>query len=99
VKLAADLQLVPRSRTRGSIHPLPLRLHCTVKHRDNIFTLKNGVGRPRCRLEDNIKKGSKLTGWDDVELDFGSGCGSVAGCCERGTEPSGSVNCWYIFPE
>jgi hypothetical protein len=30
VKLTTNLQLVPRSRKRGAIHPLPIRLHGVV---------------------------------------------------------------------
>jgi hypothetical protein len=44
VKLTTHLQLVPRSRKCGSIHPLPIRLHGIVldlvKHRVN-FTLRD----------------------------------------------------------
>jgi hypothetical protein len=43
VKLTAHLQLVPRSRKRGSIHPLPhtpsWRSAYLVKHRDNFILL------------------------------------------------------------
>jgi hypothetical protein len=35
VKLTTHPQLVPRSRIRGSLYPLPVGLHGVVKHRDN----------------------------------------------------------------
>ena len=49
---------------------------------------KRPLGRPRRRWEDNIKMGGKgLWGLDVV----GSGYEKVAGACEYGNEPSGSI--------
>ena len=55
---------------------------------------KRPLGKPRRRWEDNIKMdlqemGRGLWGLDGV----GSGLGQVAGTCEYGDEPSGSVKC------
>jgi hypothetical protein len=52
VKLTTHLQLVPRSRKRGCIHPLPYTPSwssaCLVKYRDNFTSLHlpRGEGRP-----------------------------------------------------
>jgi hypothetical protein len=47
------------------------------------------LGRPKRRWEDNIKMALQKVGWDR----FGSGYGHVAGSCECGNEPSGSIKC------
>jgi hypothetical protein len=49
------------------------------------------LGRPRRRWEDNIKTDLREVGWG-CGLDWaGSGKGQVAGACECGNEPSGSI--------
>jgi hypothetical protein len=53
---------------------------------------KRPLGRPRCRREDNIKvdlRGNKMTRYG-VDASS-SGKLLVAGCCEQGNEPSGSI--------
>jgi hypothetical protein len=45
------------------------------------------LGRPRRRWEDNIGMDIQEVGWE------GAGQGQVAGCCEYGDEPSGSIKC------
>jgi hypothetical protein len=47
-------------------------------------------GKPRCRWKDNIKMYLKEIGWEGLDSS-GSGQGPVAGCCEHGNEPSGSI--------
>jgi hypothetical protein len=50
-------------------------------------------GRPRRRSEDNIKMYIQVLGWEhEVDLS-GSGQEQVAGSCEFGDIPSGSINC------
>ena len=50
---------------------------------------KRPMGRPRRRWEDNIKMDFQEVGYG---LDRGgSGWGQVAGTCECGNEPSGSI--------
>jgi len=52
------------------------------------------LGRPRRRLEDNIKMDLQEIGCGGYGLDrAGSGYGQVAGTCECGNEPSGSIKC------
>ena len=51
---------------------------------------KRPLGRPRCRWEDNIKM-------DLQEVECGSGQGQVAGTCECGNEPSGSIKYGEFF--
>jgi hypothetical protein len=53
---------------------------------------KRPLGRPRHRWEDNIKMDLREIGTDGGELDSaGSGQDPVAGFCEHGNEPSGSI--------
>jgi hypothetical protein len=53
---------------------------------------KRPLVRPRSRWEDNIKLYIRETGINGGELDSaGSGLGQVAGFCEHGNEPSGSM--------
>jgi hypothetical protein len=55
---------------------------------------KRLLGRPRGRLEDNIKLDLRETGF---ELDSaGSGYGPVVGFCEHGDQPSSSIR-WNVF--
>jgi hypothetical protein len=49
------------------------------------------LGRPRRRLEDNIKMNLWEIGF--VGCGLGSGWGQVAGSCEHGNEPSDSTKC------
>jgi hypothetical protein len=59
---------------------------------------KRSLGRPRCRSEDNIKMDLTEIGIDGEKLDSaGSGSGPVAGLCEHGNEPSGSIRKQDIF--
>ena len=52
---------------------------------------KRPLGRHRHRCDDNIKIDLQEVGWGH-RLDLsGSGLGQVAGICECGTEPSGSI--------
>jgi hypothetical protein len=53
---------------------------------------KRPLGKPRHRWEDNINIGSIGSGlwWHGLDQS-GSGSGQVAGICECGNEPSGSV--------
>ena len=52
---------------------------------------KRPLGRPRHRWEENIKMDLQEVGYG---LDrAGSGKGQVAGTCECGNEPSGSIKC------
>jgi hypothetical protein len=50
-------------------------------------------GRPRRRMEGNIKMDLRETVWGCVLDSFGSGYGQVAGSCEQGNEHSGSIKC------
>ena len=55
---------------------------------------KRPLGRPRRRCEDNIKMNLQEVGWGGYGLDrVVSGLGQVAGTCEFGNEPSGSIKC------
>ena len=49
--------------------------------------------RPRLRWEDNIKMNLREVGWEQRLDRSGSGSaqGQVAGSCEYGNEPSGSI--------
>jgi hypothetical protein len=49
--------------------------------------VRSPLERTRCRWEDNIKMDFRE--WDR----YGSEYGQVAGCCECGNEPSGSIKC------
>jgi hypothetical protein len=52
---------------------------------------KRPLGRPRRRWEDGIRMDLREIGlWGCGLYSTGSGQGPVAGCCERGDEPSGS---------
>ena len=52
------------------------------------------LGRPRRRRKDNIKIDLQEVGCGGIGLDrSGSGKGQVAGTCECGDEPSGSIKC------
>jgi hypothetical protein len=51
------------------------------------------LGRPRRRWEDNIKMDLSEVGWGHGLDQSGSGQGQVAGSCEYGDEPSGSIKC------
>ena len=55
---------------------------------------KRQLGRPGRRSEDNITMDLQGEGCGRYELDTaGSGYGQVAGICECGNEPSGSIKC------
>jgi hypothetical protein len=56
---------------------------------------KRPLGRPRHRWEDNIKMDLRDS-WGKLDLP-GSGQGPVAGFCEHGNEPAGSIRRWDIF--
>jgi hypothetical protein len=59
---------------------------------------KRPLGRPRRRLEDNIKLDLREIGIDGGQLDSaGSGQGPIAGFCEYGNEPSDSIRKQDIF--
>jgi hypothetical protein len=47
--------------------------------------------RPWHRWEDNIKMDLRELGWGHGMYQSGSGQGQVAGCCECGNEPLGSI--------
>jgi hypothetical protein len=51
------------------------------------------LGRHRHRLEDNIKKDLREGGWGYELYRFGPRQGHVAGTCDCGNEPSGSIKC------
>jgi hypothetical protein len=50
------------------------------------------LGRPRHRWEDNIKIFKKMDGGTDW-INLAQDREQVAGCCECGNEPSGSIKC------
>jgi hypothetical protein len=54
---------------------------------------KGQLGRPRRRWKDNIKMDLREVGWGHGLDRSGLGYGQVAGCCECGNEPSGSIKC------
>jgi hypothetical protein len=54
------------------------------------------LGRPRHRWEDNIKMDLQQVGWGHG-LDQLAQDRHVAGSCECGNEPSGSVKCGEFF--
>ena len=56
------------------------------------------IGRSRRRWEDNIKKDLRKVGWGHRLDRSGLGQGQVAGCCECGSELSGSIKCGE-FPD
>jgi hypothetical protein len=49
------------------------------------------LGRPRRRWEDNIKMDLQEVGWGAWTGLIWLMIGQVAGCCECGNEPSGSI--------
>jgi hypothetical protein len=53
------------------------------------------MGRPKRRLEDNIKVDLRDR-WGELDSP-GSGKGPVAGFCENGNEPSGSIKKQVFF--
>jgi len=54
---------------------------------------KNPLGRPRHRFEDsnNNKIDFQRVGWDMEWIELARDKGQVAGTCECGNEPSGSI--------
>jgi hypothetical protein len=45
-------------------------------------------------MEDNIEMNLKETGWEDMDwIQWASRQEQVAGCCEYGNEPLGSIKC------
>jgi hypothetical protein len=55
---------------------------------------KRPLGRPRRRRQDNIKMDLREIGFGGCGLDsLCSVYGQVAGSCEHGNEPSGSIKC------
>jgi hypothetical protein len=56
---------------------------------------KRPPGRPRRRWDDNIKADLRDR-WGELDS-AGSGYGPVAGLCEHGNEPSGSIRKQDIF--
>ena len=59
---------------------------------------KRPLGRPSRRLEGNIKMDLHEVGCGGYGLDRAdSGEGQVAGTCECGNEPSGSLKCGEFF--
>jgi hypothetical protein len=52
---------------------------------------KRPLGRPRCTWEDNISMDLQEVGWEYGMDSAGSGYRHVAGTCECGNEPSGSI--------
>jgi hypothetical protein len=58
---------------------------------------KKPLGRPRHRWEDNIKMDLREMRIDGCDLDSaGAGQCPVAGFCENGNEPSGSIKKGYF---
>ena len=55
---------------------------------------KGPLGRPRRRREEKIKMGLQEVGRGGVDwIDLDRDRGKVAGICECGNEPSGSIKC------
>jgi hypothetical protein len=54
---------------------------------------RRSLERPRRRWEDNIKMDLREVKWGHGLDRSGLGQGQVAGCCECGNEPSGSIKC------
>jgi hypothetical protein len=53
---------------------------------------KTPLGRPRRKLEDNIKMDLREIGWGDMEwIDLAQE--PAEGSCEHGNEPSDSIKC------
>jgi hypothetical protein len=57
------------------------------------------VRRSRSRWQDNIKMDIQETGWEGWTGFIWKRAGTVAGCCEHGNEPPGSIKCPEIFDE
>jgi hypothetical protein len=51
------------------------------------------LGRPRRRWEDNIKMDLREIGFGDMDWIHLAQDRQVAGSCEHGNEPSGSIKC------
>jgi hypothetical protein len=59
---------------------------------------KRPQGRPRRRWLDNIKMDLREIGWGGMDwIDLAQDRASGEGSCERGNEPSGSINRWEVF--
>jgi len=54
---------------------------------------KSPLGRSRHRWEDDSKMDIQEVGWGCGLDRAGSGLGQVAGTCDSGNEPSGSIKC------
>jgi len=53
---------------------------------------RRSLGRTRHRWEDNIRIDVREIGWECVDwIYLAQDKGPVAGCCEHGNEPSGSI--------
>jgi hypothetical protein len=51
------------------------------------------LGRPRRRWKDNIKMNLREIGFGDVDWIYLAQDRDMAGSCEHGNEPSGSIKC------
>ena len=59
---------------------------------------KRPLARPKITWEYNIKMGLQEVGCRGYGLDQAvPGQGQMAGACQRGNEPSGSIKCWEFF--
>jgi hypothetical protein len=58
---------------------------------------KRPLGRPRRRWVDNIKINLREIGWDGRVGSIWLRMEPVEGSCERGNEPSGSINRWEFL--
>jgi hypothetical protein len=59
---------------------------------------KKPLGSPRRRWEDNIKKDLREIGWGGMDwINMVQIQGPMAGSCEHGNKPSGSIKCWEIL--
>jgi hypothetical protein len=58
---------------------------------------RRSLEKPRCRWEDNIKMDLREVGWGHGVDRSGLREGQVAGSCECGNEPSGSIKCGEFF--
>jgi hypothetical protein len=57
---------------------------------------KRPLGKPRCRLADNIMMDLREMGWYELDCSC-SGYGPVEGSCEHGKEFSGSIKYWEVI--